>query len=173
MKQSLIVGLVLSLAVSLAYAHGKEEHPKKTVEPAKAEQKEFGIAGDPRKVTQTIKLDMTDQMRFTPNTLTVKQGDTVKFVVTNKGKIMHEMVIGTMKELKEHAEQMKKFPEMEHEEPYMAHVKPGKTEEIVWTFNKPGEFNFACLIAGHFEAGMTGKIKVVGKDGHAHGHGKS
>jgi uncharacterized cupredoxin-like copper-binding protein len=53
---------------------------------------------------------------------------------------------------------------MEHDEPHMAHVKPGKSESLVWTFNKPGEFDFACLIAGHFEAGMVGKIKVVGKD---------
>jgi uncharacterized cupredoxin-like copper-binding protein len=74
---------------------------------------------------------------------------------------MHEMVIGTMKELKEHAEQMKKFPNMEHDEPYMAHVAPGKSEEIIWQFTKAGEFDFACLIAGHFDAGMMGKINVT------------
>lgn len=172
MKTLPLFGLLLYLAVSLAHAHGDQKHAKKTAEPVKVEQKEFGIAGDAKKATRTVKLDMSDKMRFTPSNLTVKQGETVKFVMTNSGQIMHEMVIGTMKELKEHAEQMKKFPEMEHEEPYMAHVKPGNSEEIIWTFNKPGDFNFACLIAGHFEAGMIGKIKVVEKDGHAHSHGQ-
>ena len=58
------------------------------------------------------------------------------------------MVLGTPEELKEHAELMKKFPEMEHDEPHMAHVKPGKSGEIVWQFTKAGEFQFACLHPG-------------------------
>jgi uncharacterized cupredoxin-like copper-binding protein len=84
----------------------------------------------------------------------------VRFVLHNKGKVLHEMVIGTMDELKEHAALMRKFPTMEHDAPYMAHVKPGATQEIVWQFNRPGEFNYACLVAGHFEAGMVGKVTV-------------
>ena len=64
------------------------------------------------------------------------------------------------KQLKVHAEMMKKHPGMEHDEPYMAHVPPGKTGEIVWTFNRAGTFEFACLMAGHFEAGMIGRITV-------------
>ncbi len=66
-------------------------------------------------------------MRFTPAELEVTQGDTVRFVVRNSGKTMHEIVLGTMKELKDHAELMRKHPGMEHDEPYMAHVAPGKT----------------------------------------------
>jgi uncharacterized cupredoxin-like copper-binding protein len=99
-------------------------------------------------------------MRFTPDRIEVRQGETVKFVVRNSGKVMHEFVIGTKKELDEHAALMVKFPNMEHDEPYMAHVPPGKTGEIVWTFNRAGEFEFACLIAGHYQAGMVGKIMV-------------
>ena len=102
-------------------------------------------------------------MRFTPDALEIRQGATVRFIVKNSGKTMHEMVIGTLKELKDHAEVMKKHPGMEHDEPFMAHVAPGKTEEIVWQFTKPGEFYFGCLIPGHFEAGMVGKIKVLSK----------
>ena len=71
------------------------------------------------------------------------------------------MVIGTKTDLQEHAALMLKFPNMEHEEPYMAHVAPGKTGEIIWKFNKAGDFDFACLVAGHYQAGMVGKIKVV------------
>ena len=87
-------------------------------------------------------------------------GDTVRFVVHNDGKVMHEMVIGTMAELKEHAELMRKFPNMEHDEPYMAHVAPAKQGEIVWQFTQAGEFHYACLIPGHMEAGMIAKITV-------------
>ena len=55
---------------------------------------------------------------------------------------------------------MLKFPNMAHDEPYMAHVRPGKTGKIVWTFNRAGEFGFACLIAGHYQAGMVGRVMV-------------
>jgi uncharacterized cupredoxin-like copper-binding protein len=92
--------------------------------------------------------------------MVVNKGDTVRFVVRNDGKVMHEMVIGTMKELKEHAELMRKFPDMEHDEPYMAHVAPGKTGEIMWQFTRAGEFYYACLLPGHMEAGMIAKITV-------------
>jgi uncharacterized cupredoxin-like copper-binding protein len=104
---------------------------------------------------------MTDKMRFNPEKLEVKQGETIKFVIKNGGKVMHEMVLGTKKDLDEHAAMMVKFPGMEHEEPYMAHVGPGKSGEIIWTFNKLGTFDYACLIAGHYQAGMVGKVTVV------------
>lgn len=155
-----IAGLLLSLSASVASAHGDMQHAKTAFNAAEAEQKEFGIAGDPANVTRTITLAMTDNMRFTPNRLKVKQGETVKLVITNKGSTLHELILGTSRDLKEHAEMMRRFPDMEHDEPHMAHVKPGTSEEIVWTFNQPGEFDYACLIAGHFEAGMVGKITV-------------
>lgn len=158
-----LLPLVMLFASSLVFAHGDDAHAKAAFNPAKAEQKEFGIEGDPARVQRTIKLAMGDDMRFTPNRIKVKEGETVKFIVKNNGQIMHEVVLGTMKELQEHAAMMRKFPTMEHEAPYMAHVKPGASQEIVWTFNRPGEFDFACLIAGHFEAGMVGKIEVAKK----------
>ena len=143
-----------------AYSHGDAKHDKKAAKPISTEEKEFGREGDPKKALRTVRIDMSDKMRFTPASLTVNQGDTVKFVVKNSGKVMHEMVIGTIKELKEHAEMMRKHPTMEHDEPYMAHVPPGKTESMVWLFTKAGEFNFGCLVPGHFEAGMIGKVTV-------------
>ncbi|MCX7277634.1 MAG: plastocyanin/azurin family copper-binding protein, partial [Burkholderiales bacterium] len=60
-----------------------------------------------------------------------------------------------------HAAMMAKFPNMEHDEPHMAHVGAGQTGTLVWTFNRVGSFDFACLIAGHYQAGMTGKITVA------------
>jgi uncharacterized cupredoxin-like copper-binding protein len=84
----------------------------------------------------------------------------VRFVVRNKGRQLHEMVLGTKEALREHAEMMKKFPEMEHDDAHMTHVKPGRTGEIVWQFTTPGEFQYACLLPGHFEAGMVGRVTV-------------
>lgn len=162
MKPSLLAATITMLIFSAgAIAHDDKSHSRKFSAAQLSEEKAFGKAGDPRKVTRTIRFSMSDKMRFDPSSITVKQGETIKFVVRNNGKLMHEMVFGTPQELKEHADLMKKFPGMEHDEPYMAHVAPGKTEEIVWHFTKAGEFDFACLIAGHFDFGMMGKVKVI------------
>jgi uncharacterized cupredoxin-like copper-binding protein len=164
MKQILVISAIVLGTVSTgAFAHTEKPHAKKFTAAQLAEEKAFGKAGDPKKVTRTITFTMSDKMRFEPSKIAVRQGETIRFIARNEGKIMHEFVLGTMKELKEHAEQMKKFPGMEHDEPYMAHVAPGKTGEIVWQFTKAGEFDFACLIAGHFDAGMVGKIIVATK----------
>jgi uncharacterized cupredoxin-like copper-binding protein len=104
---------------------------------------------------------MSDSMRFTPDQFEVKQGETVRLRMRNSGKVMHELVIGTAHELKEHAAMMMRFPAMQHDEAYMAHVEPGKTGQIIWTFNRAGEFEFACLINGHYQAGMKGTIRVL------------
>ena len=160
-KLNALTFAVFALSIGAALAHGDEEHaaPRK-FDASKIEPTDFGQEGNPKKVTKTIKVDMTDAMRFTPSDVTLKRGETVKFVVHNDGKILHEMVLGTKEAIKEHAELMKKFPEMEHADANMAHVKPGKAGEIVWQFTKPGEFQFACLQPGHFEAGMVGKVIV-------------
>lgn len=157
---SAAMSLVLLLGAAAAHAHGGASHSKSNA-PISTEEHAFGKQGNPKKVDRTITVDMTDNMRFTPGDITIKQGETIRFVVANKGKIMHEMVIGTMKELKEHGEMMKKHPGMEHDEPYMSHVAPGKKEDLVWHFTQLGEFYYACLIPGHFEAGMIGKITVT------------
>jgi uncharacterized cupredoxin-like copper-binding protein len=167
---NMILTISLFVISSTAGAHGNEDHGKKSG-PVKKEQKEWGIAGDAKAAKRTIEISMSDGMRFTPDSIEVKQGETVKLVVRNAGQLMHEFVIGTKKENDEHAALMQKFPNMEHDEPYMAHVAPGKTGEIVWTFNRTGSFDFACLIAGHYQAGMVGKIKVAattGKGGGRH-----
>ncbi|WP_382160748.1 plastocyanin/azurin family copper-binding protein [Hydrogenophaga sp. ANAO-22] len=157
--QTLFVAAILA-ASTASFAHGDEKHAKGTA-PMKMEQKEWGIGGLSNAVKRTVEIRMTDNMRFTPDLVEVKQGETIKFVHVNNGKVMHEFVLGTKKELDEHSALMKKFPGMEHDEPYMAHVAAGKKGEIIWNFNKVGEFDFACLLPGHYEAGMVGKIKVV------------
>ena len=160
-SKTLILSAMLA-ASSASFAHGEKEHAKGATS-MKMEQKEWGIGGHSNAVKRTVEIRMTDNMRFSPDFVEVKQGETVRFVHVNGGKVMHEFVLGTKKELDEHAALMKKFPNMEHDEPYMAHVGPRKKGEIVWNFNKVGEFDFACLLPGHYEAGMVGKIKVVAK----------
>ncbi len=160
-KRQLIAAAAASLLASTGrvLAHGDEMHPTKA-SPAKKEQKDWGIAGDAKQARRSIDVGMSDTMRFAPERIAVKLGETVRFVIRNKGKVMHEFVIGTPAENARHAELMLKFPGMEHDEPYMAHVPPGKTGQIVWTFNRAGQFEFACLIAGHYQAGMVGMITV-------------
>ena len=149
-----------AFATAGVFAHGEAGDGKKSDAPVVKEQKPWGIAGDPRRA-RTIKVGMTDDMRFSPDRIQVRQGETIRFVVRNQGKVLHEMVLGTKAALDEHAALMVKFPGMEHDEPHMTHVKAGRTGEIVWNFNRPGEFHFACLIAGHYQAGMVGTISVA------------
>jgi uncharacterized cupredoxin-like copper-binding protein len=140
-----------------ASAHAHKAAKKKGATTDKA----FGREGDPRKVKRVIRVDMSDTMRFFPSEIRVKRGDTVRFAVRNSGQTPHEMVLGTMDELKQHAEHMRmQHGDMEHDEPYIAHVEPGEAGRIVWQFTRPGEFYYGCLVPGHFEAGMIGTIVV-------------
>jgi uncharacterized cupredoxin-like copper-binding protein len=152
----------LGLGARSAAAHGDKTR-KSTTESPLRDQKPWGIAGVSKAVRRTIVLRMTDDMRFTPDMLDIALNETVKLMLRNHGKVLHELVIGTKAELEAHAALMLKFPGMEHDEPYMAHVQPGKTGQIIWQFNRAGEFDFACLIAGHYQAGMVGKIHVAAR----------
>ena len=140
----------------------------------------IGEPGKAANVSRTVKIDMSDAMRYTPASIDAKQGETIRFVISNSGKVKHELVLGTEKELKDHYEVMKKFPEMEHDDPNMVTVAPGKTGEVIWKFTKAGKIDFACLQPGHYDAGMKGAVavvasKAVGKapaKGDAHGSHK-
>ena len=156
-----LIAVIVGVSMGTVLAHEEKPHDSKGIDYSKAEETPFGRAADPRKAKRSIPVEMTDQMRFSPAEITVKRGDVVRFVPINKGKVMHELVLGTMDELKKHAELMKKHPEMEHDEPHMAHVAPGKQGVMGWQFTKAGEFFYGCLIPGHFDAGMIGKVTVT------------
>jgi uncharacterized cupredoxin-like copper-binding protein len=155
MKKLLLISAFAMSSFSMAafasgtHTDGHDEHASTISQP-----------GNPARVKRTITVDMNDQMRFSPEKVTIERGETVKFIVKNSGKIKHEMVLGSMKELKEHAEMMRKMPEMEHADENMVTVDSGKSGEIVWQFSKAGTFDFACLQPGHFEAGMKGQVVV-------------
>ncbi len=166
LARSLVATAGLLTLDRVALAHGDAKHADPKAAGAKAvavekEQQDWGIAGDAADVSRSIPIVMTDAMRFEPDRIEVRLGETIRFEHHNDGMVLHEMVIGTAPALEEHAELMKKFPGMEHDSPWMAHVAPGGRGEIVWTFNRPGEFRFACLIPGHYEAGMIGTIIVI------------
>ncbi len=148
--------LAWAAAAPWAMAHGDTHGTKASTV---REQKPWGIGGDPSSA-RTVQVRMTDDMRFRPGRIEVRQGETIRFVVRNDGRMLHEMVIGTKQALDEHAALMAKFPGMEHDEPFMAHIGPGQEGQIVWTFNRAGEFRFACLVPGHYEAGMVGTVTV-------------
>lgn len=120
----------------------------------------IGKPGVAAKVSRTITIEMGDNMRYTPSSIQAKQGETLRLVVKNNGKMMHELSLGTEKELLEHLDLMKKFPEMEHDEPSKVALAPGQQGEIIWQFTKTGTINFACLMPNHYEAGMKGAVKV-------------
>lgn len=160
-RRTLLALALLTPMAAQVSAHGSQPHGHGGHGGAVIkEQKPWGIAAEPKEARRTVEILMTDDMRFSPSHLEVREGETLRLRAVNRGKVMHEIVIGTRAELEEHAEMMKKHPNMEHDEPYMAHVEPGKRGDIVWTFNRPGDFEFACLIPGHFEAGMRGTIRV-------------
>ncbi len=156
-----IASCAIAVFATTAFGHDGKSAKVAKIDYAKAQETAFGRAADPRKAKRVVRVEMSDQMRFTPAELKLKAGDIVRFVPVNKGKVLHEMVLGTMDDLKKHAALMRRFPEMEHDEPHMAHVAPGKSGEMGWKFTKAGEFFYGCLIPGHFEAGMIGKVIVV------------
>jgi uncharacterized cupredoxin-like copper-binding protein len=151
---TLVLGLILGLtAATTVLAHG-DEHDKGQVADV------YGVPGDTAKVSRTIELDASDEMRFSKKDLKVRKGETIRFVITNVGKVRHEFSLGTKQELIEHYELMKKFPDMVHEEANKVTIDPGQKGEVVWKFTKPGVVDFACLHPGHYDAGMKGQIKV-------------
>jgi uncharacterized cupredoxin-like copper-binding protein len=117
-------------ALAAAGASGHETHAPAAKKPLSKQVHPWGREGDPAKAARVIAIDMADTMRFTPAEVRVKRGDTVTFAVRNTGQVTHEMVIGTEESLRRHAEAMKRHPGMEHDDPYMAHVKPGAVEKI-------------------------------------------
>ncbi|HIH2744972.1 TPA: cupredoxin domain-containing protein [Burkholderia lata] len=141
-------GLFLALASVAVLAHGTNEASS------------VGNPGDASHATRTVAVTMSDTMRFEPSTIVVKKGETIHFVVKNAGKIRHEMTLGSKKELKAHADMMRAMPDMADDDANSVTVSPGHTGDLVWQFPRAGTFDFACLQAGHFEAGMTGTIAV-------------
>lgn len=131
-------------------SHGGEHHASAAGDP-----------GDPDEVDRTIEVTAHDAMRFKPDSLSVKQGATIRFVLTNVGQIRHEFVIGTADEVREHKQTMQQMPNMVHEDRNSLSLEPGQAKSLVWQFTNPGVVQIACLVPGHYAAGMVGTVRVT------------
>lgn len=122
-----------------------------------------GEPGNPKKPARPVQVTMREsdgKMMFIPDRVEVRRGEQVKFILRNNGELDHEFILATTAENLKHAEDMKRFPDMEHDDPNGKRLAPKKANEIVWRFTKPGEFEFGCLIPGHRESGMIGTVIV-------------
>jgi putative spermidine/putrescine transport system substrate-binding protein len=120
----------------------------------------IGQPGNPREVSRTVTMTMNDTMRFTPDRIEVRQGETIRFELHNQGQLRHELVLGEPEALRRHAAMMQMMPDMQHSGPNMANLAPGERGQLVWKFTRTGTVTFACLQSGHLEAGMRGAVAV-------------
>lgn len=151
--KTLFLALSLSLATTTALAAGSHDHQHHTTAA-------IGEPGQGKPISRTVAVVMSDNMRFEPAQIKVKAGETIRFAVKNIGKLQHEFTLGSQSDLLQHYEMMKKFPNMQHEEPNTLSLAGGTEGELLWHFNQSGEVHFACLFPSHFQAGMKGKIHV-------------
>jgi uncharacterized cupredoxin-like copper-binding protein len=122
---------------------------------------EVGRVGVATAVSRTVEIVMSDDMRFTPSTIAVASGQTVRFTIRNTGKLRHEFILGSPAHIAEHAAMMREHPGMmHHDEPNAATLDGGGAGSVIWRFGAPGSVTFACLEAGHYDAGMKGTIEV-------------
>ncbi len=156
----LILAFTCAMLTTSAFAAG-------THDGGHAAAMKVGEAGDKAKVTQTIQVTMKEtddgKMVFSPANLQVRKGQTVKLRIKNIGELDHEFVLDEHDKIIEHKALMEKFPEMEHDDPNAIRLAPGEAGEIVWKFSNDGGFQFACLVPGHYDAGMHGEVKVSAK----------
>ncbi|EJN19426.1 putative copper-binding protein [Pseudomonas sp. GM78] len=143
---------------------------------------DFGQPAPAAKATRSVEVVMAD-MTFTPKAIEIKAGETVRFVLVNKGQLLHEFNLGDAAMHARHQQEMLQMQQngmltptgmkpmdhagmagmghaMQHDDPNSVLIEPGKTAELTWTFNKASSLEFACNIPGHYQAGMVGKLTV-------------
>jgi uncharacterized cupredoxin-like copper-binding protein len=145
---------------------------------------EIGEPGDLAKVSRTVEVVMHDNY-YEPEEIVVKEGETVRFRITNAGSLVHEFNIGTAAMHAAHQDEMMMMVEhgvleadrineeaakqmqadmghaMKHDDPNSVLLEPGESAEVVWTFPQHAELQFACNVPGHYEAGMQGEIELT------------
>lgn len=158
--KNIIIAIALATLATPALASG-------THAGGHAEKLAVGEPGDKTKATQTVRVTMKEtddgKMVFQPAVIKVRKGQTIKISLKNAGGTDHEFVLDQEDKIMEHKAIMEKFPEMEHADPNSIRLAAGESGEIVWKFSNDGEFKFACLIPGHYEAGMHGDVSVAAK----------
>ncbi|GAA0232589.1 hypothetical protein GCM10009125_21990 [Castellaniella daejeonensis] len=136
----------LLLAAASAHAHGDAPHDMNAMQAQSA---------------RVIEITMDDTMRFHPDQIAVRPGETVRLRIHNAGRLPHEIVLGKMDEILAHATEMRAHPDMPaHHEANALTLDPGGSGELTWTFPQAGALDFACTIPGHYEAGMKGRFVI-------------
>lgn len=147
---------------------------------------DIGRPGASADVTRTVEVKMGD-ISFEPKKIDVKPGETVRFVLRNEGSLLHEFNIGKAPAHAAHQKEMAamfqngtlsptghgqamsdmghsmgemKMVGMEHNDPNSVLIEPGTTKELVWTFSKSSDLEFACNVPGHYQSGMVGQFEV-------------
>ena len=151
MKTTILAIVLMALSTATAPARSHEHHAH--------ESYSAGEPGDAAKPARTIEIEMSE-MTYEPIRIEVKRGEQIRFVLRNAGTEDHEFLLATTKENLKHAEVMKKYPHMEHDDPNGVRLGPKKTAEILWRFTKPGIFEYSCLIPDHRDYGMVGHVTV-------------
>lgn len=160
MRNSMIAAIAMAIVPGAALAGGNHAGGH-----GDADMVAIGKPSDAADAKRTVQIVMMEKgdggMIFQPQNLRVREGETVRLKFFNKGGVDHEFVMDVHEGIQEHKALMEKFPEMEHADPNSIKLAPGERGEIVWTFAKAGDFEFACLIPGHYESGMHGQIDVA------------
>ncbi|HUY68950.1 MAG TPA: cupredoxin family protein [Alphaproteobacteria bacterium] len=158
MKAVLFVAALLAVTFTPFVSHARDgENPGK-------QDYSFGSPAKLDDATRTIKVTASDDMKFTPSEITIKQGTTVKFVVTNTGHMVHEFVIGDVPFQEAHERMMRDMPGMDHgNDPNALTLQPGQTKSIAWTFDKrpSAPIEIACHQPGHYASGMKIEVRLV------------
>ena len=143
--------LLLALSMGFVRAHESHEHFS------------AGEPGDPKRPARIVQVSMREdgkKMLYDPARIEIRQGEQIRFVISNDGIYNHEFMLATVAENRKHGALMKKYPDMEHEDPNGVTIAPYVATGLLWKFTRKGEFEFACLIPGHREAGMRGTVSV-------------
>lgn len=155
-----VVAVLLALNGGAVLAHGRHGGSHADAVARSTAGTPFGRPGDAQKVSRTVAVNMGDTTCQTPGELALRVGETVRFLIRNSGRETHELVIGTMSAVKEHAEAVEEGADGDHDEPYMAHVEPQATQSIVWQFTRVGIFYYGCHVPGLPGPGVIGRITV-------------
>ncbi len=154
MKRNTLAALIGALVISGGSASLAEE------EVHGFDAGELGKAEITARPVEVIMQDRQGSLTFDPTTIQAKTGEQLRFIIVNAGEGDHEFFLGSSAEISEREKMMAQMPDMAVMEANAVRLKPGATRELLWRFSHPGEFEYACLLPGHREAGMTGKIIV-------------
>ena len=162
MKHHLTAALLALLLAAPAHAHEPKAHIHGQSTTAETPVGRPGKAAEVERSVTIRMLETPDgEMLFEPSSIHVRAGVTVTLVLKNDGEADHEFILAGREELEAHKAMMQEFPDMRHEDANSLRLAPGTSGEIIWTFGRSGQVEFACLIPGHYEAGMHGKVSVA------------